>query len=545
MKHNDLSTTTKKTKKRHKFLATFIMSRKIYYSPTFSALINFSDKGSCSKQEMKHEPVMCTENFHENEPVEYYCQECEKCICQKCGQTSHNHHNKMDIQQAAEDEKMEMTQVFRQAKSRVSNIEAKMKEQIKLMTKSMEIVSATEKKVTETVEEIIRIAREHESAMKTELAEIKEAQQRHHEAKIDHFQLLAAEIITSMQHGEVIVQRNIAPEILQAGHAVACRCKKLFNSPEIKIYNPQQIGYRVNIETMKAVRRFVSGRVVFITDYSQSLAEGKGLKEAELGAESNFTVTTRDSEGNKSYDAQDQVTVEIRSATGEFEKKKVEDCKDGNYTVHYKPKSVGLHDITVEVNGQPLTGSPWRVQVTGHQYKALYSFGSRGKGQGEFRGPWSIAVSEKTGNIAVADDGNKRVQLFDSELKFLRTIGDKGPGAERIKTPVSVAFTASDDVIVIHGEVFKPHEMFLFTEHGQFIKHISQHLIDPLSVSVTTDGHMIVCDCRDKQSRSSPLTVQNCYSPSVLQTVMLSRCLLSIIRTCSLCPMAGLIASKC
>ena len=448
---------------------------------------------------MKQKPVTCTEKYHENEPVEYYCQECEICICLKCGQTRHNQHIKMDIQQAAEGQKMQMTQVFRQAKSRVANIETKMKEQIELMTKSTEKIFAAEKEVTETVEEIIRIAREHETAVKTELAEIKEAQQRDHETKMEKFQLLAAEIKNSVQHGDDIVQRNVAPEILQAGHAVVYRCKILFNSPEIKIYNPQQIEYRVKIETMKAVRRLVPGEVVLMTDASQSLAEGKGLKETELGAETNFTVTTRDSGGNQSYNEQDQVTVKIRSPTGEDEKTEIEDCKDGNYTVRYKPKSVGLHDITVEFNGQPLTGSPWRVQVTGHQYKALHSFGSRGKGPGEFDGPWSIAVSEKTGNIVVADYDNKQVQLIDSEFKYVTTIGDKGPGAKRIKKPVSVAFTASDDVIVIHKEGFsKPSEMFLFTEHGQFIKHISQHLIDPLRVSVRTDGHMIVYDWGDK-----------------------------------------------
>ena len=447
---------------------------------------------------MKQKSVTCTEKYHENEPVEYYCQECEKCICLKCGQTHHNQHIKMDIQQAAEGQKMQMTQVFRQAKSRVANIETKMKEQIELMTKSTEKISAAEKEVTETVEEIIRIAREHETAVKTELAEIKEAQQRDHETKMEKFQLLAAEIKNSVQHGDDIVQRNVAPEILQAGHAVVCRCKILFNSPEIKIYNPQQIEYRVNIETMKAVRRLVPGEVVLMTDVSQSLAEGKGLKETELGAETNFTVTTRDSGGNQSYNEQDQVTVKIRSPTGEDEKTEIEDCKDGNYTVRYKPNSVGLHDITVEINGQPLTGSHWSVQVTGHQYKALHSFGSRGKGPGEFDGHFSIAVSEKTGNIAVADNDNKRVQLFDSELKYLTTIGDKGPGAERIKYPYSVAFTASDDVIVIHREGFKPHEMFLFTEHGQFIKHIRQHLINPLRVSVTTDGHLIVTSFCDR-----------------------------------------------
>ena len=39
--------------------------------------------------------------------------------------------------------------------------------------------------------------------------------------------------------------------------------------------------------------------------------------------------------------------------------------------------------------------------------------------------------------------------------------------------------------------------MFLFTEYGDFIKDISQHLIDPSSVSVRDDGHMIVCDKGD------------------------------------------------
>ena len=166
--------------------------------------------------------------------------------------------------------------------------------------------------------------------------------------------------------------------------------------------------------------------------------------------------------------------------------------------MRYKPKSVGLRDISVEVNGQPLTGSPWRVQATGHQYKAIHSFGSNGTEPGQFKGPVSIAVNKRTGKIAIADYLNRRVLLFDRECKYLRTIGDKGCDAEKIKFPLSVEFTTSDEVIVIHEEPFKPSKMFLFTEHGDFIKIISQHLIDPFSVSVRDGGHMIVCDSGDK-----------------------------------------------
>ena len=412
---------------------------------------------------------------------------------------SHIQHNKMDIQQAAEGQKTEMTSVFDQAKFKVVRVETKIMEQIELMKKSEEEFSFAEKKVTETVEEIIRVAREHEMAIKKELAEMKEAQRRTYETKMENFQLLVSQLRRSVKYGEDVVQRDIGHEILEAGHVVIDDCVKRLNTEELKTYKPEHVTYHINTEAVNASRRLIPGHVGSSpSDPSQSTVEGAGLKEAELGAETNFTITTRDSEGNQSYDEKDQVRVKISSSAGKNEGTDVQDCEDGKYAVHYKPKSVGLHDITVEVNGIPLTGSPWSVRVTPHQYKALHSFGSRGKGRGEFDGPCSIAVSERTGNIAVADFNNKRVQLFDSEWKYLRTIGDKGSGTKKISEPTSVAFTTSGDVIVTHGEAAQSRKMSVFTERGQFIKHITQHLIDPRSVFVRTDGHMIVCDGGDK-----------------------------------------------
>ena len=275
------------------------------------------------------------------------------------------------------------------------------------------------------------------------------------------------------------------------------RCEELLTTQDIEVCKPQHVVYCVNLEAMNTVRGLVPGQVFETnTDPSQSSAEGRGLIEAEAGTETNFTVTTRDSIGSQWYNEQDQLTVIIRSQKGEEEETKIDDCKNGTYVARYKPKSVGLHDISVEVNGQPLTGSPWRVQVTGHQYKVIHSIGSHGKGTGQFERPHSIAVNKRNGKIAIAD--YNRVYLFDREWKYLRTIGDKGLNVKRITFPRSVEFTTSDEVIVIHGSILEPCKMLLFTEHGDFIKVISQHLIDPCSVSVRDDGHMIVCDCGDK-----------------------------------------------
>ena len=472
-------------------------------------------------EELMHRPAMCAKKYHENEPLDYYCQDCSVCICHKCSIVSHNRHSLVDLQEAAEEQKMQMTQVFARVKEKLVIVESKISEQTELMKKREEEICAAEEKVTKTVQEIIRVAKEHETAVKTKMAEIRATQQRNYAAKIGNVQLFAAQLKSSIECGEGIVQRSIGPEILQAGHAVLGRCEELLTTQDIEVCKPQHVVYYVNLEAMNILRGLVPGQVFETnTDPSQSSAEGRGLIEAPTNNETNFTVTTRDSKGSQCYDEHDQLTVIVRPQKGEEEETKIDDCKNGSYVVRYKPKSVGLRDISVEVNGQPLSGSPWRVQATGHQYKAIHSFRSHVICDRTATGPGSIAVNERTGKIAIAEYRNRRVHLFDRECKYLRTIGDKGLDSERIKCPLSVEFTTSDEVIVIHEEPFGRSKIFLFTEHGDFIKVISQRLINPSSVSVRDDGHMILCDSGDKSikvlSRDGTGLVQSFKGPHSL-----------------------------
>ena len=242
----------------------------------------------------------------------------------------------------------------------------------------------------------------------------------------------------------------------------------------------------------------------------------------ELGTESKFTFVTRDLKGQKYYNEDDHVTVKIQTTSGNFVKKKIEDSVDGNYTVSFTPDTVGPHSVTIALNGQPLTGSPWSVQVSPHQYKHVFTFGSRGTESGQFNLPHSIAVDERNNHIAVADSGNNRIQIFDTDGLYLREFGQKvikagrlsqprsqglsrrkqeeAEGREtlgtrlRLSDPRSVAFTNNGDLIVFHSG-----KISLFNDSGQFIKHITNKDLKVIMyVSVARDGRMIVCDWGDK-----------------------------------------------
>jgi len=120
------------------------------------------------------------------------------------------------------------------------------------------------------------------------------------------------------------------------------------------------------------------------------------------------------------------------------------------------------------------------VQVP-HQYQFEFQFGS----------PWDIAVSKKTGTIAVTDMENKRIMMFSSNGNFLREIVLNN-------YPSCLAFTEAGNVL---ARIYNAdNKLALFTQGGQFIRHINHsHLKNPVHTSVGSDGRIITCNLEDSK----------------------------------------------
>ena len=436
-------------------------------------------------EELMHRPVMCGEKYHEKETLEYYCQECKVCLCHKCVILNHNRHAMVDIREAAEEQKMQITEVVEQAKTKIAHFEMQIARETELFNKSKEDTQAAREKVRTTIEELIRIFKEHEMAMVAKLDEADEERQGCHTEQQERVQLLATQLKSSVEYCEAVLQRHQSFEILQTQQTLIQRCEILLSEEEVSVKKPMYVDYMTNEKDVKDLRQAVPGRVVVSwTDCSQSVAEGKGLEEAEVGREANFKITTKDSKGKQCYNENDQLAITIKTGE-ELIETAIQDKKNGEYTVAYTPLHCAEeHTVIITLNGQPLSGSPWCVQVSPYQYKSAFRFGSFGHGvQG-------IAFSEVSKTIAIADSTNRRVQLFNlnatllSELEF----------DQNQNIPTSVAFTRTDDVIIVHGC-----KISLFTRNLHFIKYITNALVkSPQNLSVTCDDRIIVTDLHDK-----------------------------------------------
>ena len=142
-------------------------------------------------QELIHRPVMCSQQYHENQPLEFYCEECKVLICQKCCIVSHNRHTMTDTQKAAQVQKMQMKDALEKVKAETVIYENEIRKQTELMDKTKNEILSAEKKMTDAVEERIRELREHERVMKAKFAEIYEAQQKHHATQLENFELVS------------------------------------------------------------------------------------------------------------------------------------------------------------------------------------------------------------------------------------------------------------------------------------------------------------------------------------------------------------------
>jgi DNA-binding beta-propeller fold protein YncE len=92
--------------------------------------------------------------------------------------------------------------------------------------------------------------------------------------------------------------------------------------------------------------------------------------------------------------------------------------------------------------------------------------------------PQGIAVQESTGNIFVANGGNNRLEVFDSEGNYLRGIGGTGSGPGQSDGQSAIAFEPNTGNLYA-GDVFN-NRINIFDSQGNYVDSIAEGLFGGL-----------------------------------------------------------------
>ena len=120
-----------------------------------------------------------------------------------------------------------------------------------------------------------------------------------------------------------------------------------------------------------------------------------------------------------------------------------------------------------------------RISIYSHAGEKLRSLGSKGSGQGEFNGPFNVAVDDD-GNILVADSLNHRIQKFSADGKFITAVGSRGNNTLQFDLPTGIAIHPVNKTIYVSErnnnrvQILNPdltsHSIFNITSKGQPVK---------------------------------------------------------------------------
>jgi hypothetical protein len=92
------------------------------------------------------------------------------------------------------------------------------------------------------------------------------------------------------------------------------------------------------------------------------------------------------------------------------------------------------------------TNSQWKTKTEQYvekyvpMFKFIAKFGSQDSGNGQFNNPEFVAT-DKQGNIYVSGCDNHRIQIFDSNGQWLKSIGSKGSGNDQFNCTTGIAFS--------------------------------------------------------------------------------------------------------
>ena len=445
-------------------------------------------------------PTFCAIPGHGKKEIEFFCNICEVAICNACALTNHDGHEKILLEQAANERKLRVKSAIEsQKRKRAQTKRSKITKLDESLSEVQEQAARVKRNVQEFADSIIttieakkqEIFDDVERRTKASLQEIGkqkeefEEQARRHESEIENTEtLLKRSTSAQLMQPNELMDKLLKEENYQDD---SDRDDDFFQ--EFYFVENHKLFDLVSIEQIGSLKERQ-------TRAQQSRADGKGISEAIVGLEAQLVVTTRNKKCQQCYDDNDCVALEISNGQGEncVAEVQVQDNKDGSYKIKYFAKETGTCSASVKVNGEHIRGSPFEVQVKPRQFRPVLSFGEQ-----ILKYPWGVAVNEQD-EIAVSDTGNHKIHLFKSDGTHIRSFGGKGAEHGQLNSPSGTVYHG--DNIIVAEQV--NHRVQVLSRQGGYLRHFGRegsldHQLDsPTGLSIDSDCNIIVPDKLNK-----------------------------------------------
>lgn len=396
-------------------------------------------------EELFRRSTFCAHKFNEKGIVEYFCYDCDACVCHVCNVAIQHKHRIVDIDEAAKDHKMKLREENGKLKAKLKTVELGISNIEFRSIEVQEQIEYTKKDIRTKIGNLIDILKKHEEDMLQEVERIRKDKQENLTFQLQMYETMRKQTKSSIQFTDDLINRNISEEILTIKNHVSERMKAI---DETYVgTNPaenERVGYVANTKAFQSIQEETLGRIsTSLTEPAVSTAEGNGIGDVSAGEEVYFVITTRNAQGEVYYSEIDHVVAAVKSDLWGDIDTNVKSYQDGRYEVSYIPRVPGIHKIQVEVSGEHIDGSPFVVHVKQPVLTPVKSFGSHRKKAGILLQPHGV-TSNTIGQIVVSDSLKHQIQVYTSDGAQMLDFGEEGIEDGKFMHPMSICFDKSE-----------------------------------------------------------------------------------------------------
>ena len=125
--------------------------------------------------------------------------------------------------------------------------------------------------------------------------------------------------------------------------------------------------------------------------------------------------------------------------------------------------------VAVDSDDNVYVASDHKLQKFSRDGHLIKCVGQHGSKDGEFKGPKGVRVHH--GHVYVCDRHNGRIQVFDTDLNFIRTLSSPGSGRGQFNEPRDLDFDSEGKAYISD---YQNHRIQVIDTSGQFVRQFGQ-----------------------------------------------------------------------
>ena len=429
---------------------------------------------------------------HTDKKQSFYCTECDVSVCNQCYISRHNTHHTIEVSEQVTSSRMEILQGIEGLLERRKRLEEVIKDVDMTKQKLEDSKIKLYSDVQNLAQKLRQCINEQEKDLLVKCRKIAFAKETRLSIQLKSLRSL----LESMNHcycfTSTATSQYSDAQFLSIARTIQCRTDSLqqqFNDTALDLCETPYIPTEVNTD---ALAQMVS-EFMRIADQSPCSTAVIPSQRLGIGTEMKVKVTTRDSNGRKLNKGESVVIGILTCSSEEKVECPVSDNDDGTYLVSVIPQQLGQHQLSINVNGEDIQGSPFKLNaVAQRDYTELKDPIQTITG---INWPMSIAFSDD-GDMFVTSFSDHCIHVYDSSGKKKNTIGSEGSGKLQFEGPHGIDISGE----VVYVAEVGGHRIHKLTTAGEFVGTLGEfkpglgQFYHPFDVKISPDGRVYIAD---------------------------------------------------